>query len=328
MAEQKQKKPKKQSEADFKPGNRITNRKQEVFEIIRHHEEQCYLVKFLETGTLQYVNVRNLHQAFDHSKPYVSGVGYMRSDNPIYMKDGDNARIYQKWFGMIKRCYQGDDPHYENVTVCEEWHNFYNFYYWMTEQCKVSDPGWCIDKDLFSPADHKMYSPETCCLIPGAINSAIQGLSAEELCSDTLTQRTQKSSRSLSRLLVTYEDKLSERVKSTLWNMCEKNGISREIALCNMRIQQLEKQMNDAEKKSANRIAELEAQNADLQKQVRFFESKDFDGEQLQKLYRTMPVRGFVEHGGKIYRLDAAIDLYNILSQVSTAMIGAPRPER
>lgn len=75
------------------------------------------------------------------------------------------------WRSMKARCYSTGYPSYEGCTVCDEWmldyktfanwfiDNLYNCGYEMLE----------LDKDLFS-GERKIYSPETCCLLPKRIN--------------------------------------------------------------------------------------------------------------------------------------------------------------
>ncbi len=74
---------------------------------------------------------------------------------------------------MINRAYNPDNKYYRcyaNVEVCEEWHDRAVFTKWMKsrewEDCE-------LDKDLLEPGN-KVYSPHTCCFIPGSINSLIQ----------------------------------------------------------------------------------------------------------------------------------------------------------
>ena len=55
----------------------------------------------------------------------VYGVGYLGL-NGNHFKNGKKTREYQVWQGMIARCYDGKERHktYENVTVCDRWHNY------------------------------------------------------------------------------------------------------------------------------------------------------------------------------------------------------------
>lgn len=81
---------------------------------------------------------------------------------------------YRKWSSMLKRCYCPNylnaNPTYRDSNVCSEWLDFQNFAGWFYKQNKPSE--YELDKDLFG--DGKVYSPETCCLIPRAINSVIK----------------------------------------------------------------------------------------------------------------------------------------------------------
>lgn len=82
----------------------------------------------------------------------------------------DVCPIYQCWRNMIKRCYypkiQVRYPTYIGCQVDERWRSFMTFREWYLEQ--DSKPGDHLDKDFLG--DGKLYSPETCCLIPGWLN--------------------------------------------------------------------------------------------------------------------------------------------------------------
>ena len=41
--------------------------------------------------------------------------------------NGKNTREYELWRGMLRRCYSGNYPTYENVTVCDRWLCYANF---------------------------------------------------------------------------------------------------------------------------------------------------------------------------------------------------------
>lgn len=77
---------------------------------------------------------------------------------------------YRKWKDMLSRCYsskiQSRFQTYKDCTVAAEWLSFMTFRHWMAEQ-EWEDM--VLDKDIkFS--GNKMYSPETCLLIPQPLN--------------------------------------------------------------------------------------------------------------------------------------------------------------
>ena len=84
----------------------------------------------------------------------------------------DVRRIYE---GMKKRCSFQEGP-YERVRLCEEWQNdfsaFSDWYYKNLWRCKEPLQ---LDKDLLSPKNDKIYSPQTCCLLPRSLNIFLVG---------------------------------------------------------------------------------------------------------------------------------------------------------
>lgn len=49
-----------------------------------------------------------------------------------------HTRLYKVWGGMRARCCNPNNPHYKNyggrgITICDEWHDFENFYKWAME---------------------------------------------------------------------------------------------------------------------------------------------------------------------------------------------------
>lgn len=79
---------------------------------------------------------------------------------------GNKNIHYTIWYNMIKRCYHGNRPTYEDVYVCDEWLNFQNFANWSKDnyiECYE------LDKD-FKNFGNKIYSPENCLYLPRKIN--------------------------------------------------------------------------------------------------------------------------------------------------------------
>lgn len=73
---------------------------------------------------------------------------------------------YRPWLNMLKRCYSGEEPGYQDVAVHEDWWSFNSFRDWYLSQPRQE--GWHLDKDLLG--NGKLYSAATCCLLPGEVN--------------------------------------------------------------------------------------------------------------------------------------------------------------
>lgn len=73
---------------------------------------------------------------------------------------------------MMERC-DKNLKGYEDATVCEEWKNVYTFIMWyMKNTYNTKQWNLQLDKDLFK-LDNKLYSPETCCMLPRGLNILI-----------------------------------------------------------------------------------------------------------------------------------------------------------
>lgn len=98
------------------------------------------------------------------------GDGEYLSKNP----DGTHTEAYRKWHDMLMRCYREKSLQrnsiYRVVKVCDEWLNFQNFAKWYYENKIYIDEEINIDKDIIN-GEEKIYSPETCCVVPKTINS-------------------------------------------------------------------------------------------------------------------------------------------------------------
>lgn len=108
--------------------------------------------------------------------PSVFGVGMIGSKYPMSI-NGKVTKEHLMWRHMIERCF--DDkfknkyPTYKDVTCCDEWLLYDNFYEWLYAQENfkkwTSGDKWCLDKDILIKGN-KLYSPDTCCLVPQDIN--------------------------------------------------------------------------------------------------------------------------------------------------------------
>ena len=105
-------------------------------------------------------------------KRTVRGVGYNTKGKHKSNVNGKPTRVYMIWQGMFNRCYNDYQldrrPNYEGCTVAETWHNFQDFGDWYDNQPHNGDD-FQLDKDILFKGN-KVYSPETCCLVPRQIN--------------------------------------------------------------------------------------------------------------------------------------------------------------
>lgn len=101
-------------------------------------------------------------------EPVMCGIGYRGSENVDCKSES-----YLKWHDMLVRCYNEKfherQPQYKGCTVCEEWLNYSNFKVWY-DQHKIHGMELDLDKDILFKGN-KVYSPETCCFVPHAINT-------------------------------------------------------------------------------------------------------------------------------------------------------------
>ena len=103
----------------------------------------------------------------------VNGVGVNDFEGRVNVA-GKSLPEYSVWKSMLQRCYakksQGQNPAYVGCSVAEEWYSFSNFYRWLHQN--NWEKGLHIDKDLLIEGN-KVYGPDTCCLVPQAINKLL-----------------------------------------------------------------------------------------------------------------------------------------------------------
>lgn len=109
--------------------------------------------------------------------PSVCGVGMIGNKYPVAIGYED-TKEYTVWHRMLRRCFEEKEKvknsTYKDVSCCDEWLLFENFYEWLHSQENFDKwyegERWCLDKDILVKGN-KIYSPETCCLVPININS-------------------------------------------------------------------------------------------------------------------------------------------------------------
>ena len=136
-------------------------------------------VKFLDSFGYE-VNTRvyDLEKGYVKNPfaPAVCGVGYLGVGKYPPSVGGKKTLAYVQWHGVIRRSYdlmhKKKQKSYEKVNVCEEWHCFDTYAEWFYQQ-KGWDKGFQLDKDILGKGV-RVYSPETCCLVPREINTAVK----------------------------------------------------------------------------------------------------------------------------------------------------------
>lgn len=134
-------------------------------------------IKFLDSfGHEEYKQAGSLARG-NFKNPYsrdTFGVGYIGVGRFGAPRKGYHSRIHRVWKSILQRCYNEKDKNnrvrYRGCTVHPDWHNYQNFAEWFdTNYGENSDNDWQVDKDILYKGN-KLYSPETCCLVPRSIN--------------------------------------------------------------------------------------------------------------------------------------------------------------
>lgn len=156
--------------------NIITNEGHEI-EIVEWKGVEKCSIRFkcgLILKDLQYSGVKDGRIKYPFHRS-VFGVGYFGIGVYFQKRGLEVYPAYNVWKNMIERCYS--EKHkiknlsYQNVIVCEKWHNFQNFAEWFHKNYNPETmKGWHLDKDILIKGN-KVYSPDACCFVPPEINT-------------------------------------------------------------------------------------------------------------------------------------------------------------
>ena len=123
----------------------------------------------------------------------IHGVGYFGEGETV----PHNNQEYSNWFEIMTRCYDEKfkwkyPSYYGITTVCDEWCNFQNFRKWYLKN-KYDVPGRLhLDKDILVKGN-KVYSPDTCILVPQRINMMFMDVSSRKTHDKDLPQGISKT---------------------------------------------------------------------------------------------------------------------------------------
>lgn len=155
------------------------NKEGDQMVIVEYNDYKDVTVVFPKTNCkvhTQYVNflkgyVKNYNKVRFGNHGYL-GQGKYKSEGRDSNGNRQHIQAYESWRKMHLRAenFDGEHPSYADVTICEEWWNYQNFAAWFEENYyDIEDDFMCVDKDIINPIS-KIYSPETCCIVPNKIN--------------------------------------------------------------------------------------------------------------------------------------------------------------
>lgn len=152
----------------------------ETIKIIEYNNANDILVEFQDEYKTKihttYQNFKKLEIKNPYS-PSVYGIGKIGVKYPVKINK-KVTKEYNAWKSILERCFdnklKNKRPTYEKAICCNEWLLYENFYEWLHKQPNFNKwhngDKWGLDKDILLKGN-KVYSPETCCLVPVNVNS-------------------------------------------------------------------------------------------------------------------------------------------------------------
>lgn len=151
-----------------------------LMKIIEYNNANDIIVEFQDEYHAKINTIYANYKIGNIANPYFKSILGVAMVGSKYETNNNkkHTKEYTAWFAMLSRCYdkkfKKQRETYADVTCCEEWLNFENFYEWLHKQENfeqwLNGDRWAIDKDILVKGN-KVYSPETCCLVPDRINS-------------------------------------------------------------------------------------------------------------------------------------------------------------
>lgn len=148
--------------------------------IVEYVDSSNIVIEFQDEYRTRIKTRKGRFDSGDVKNPYhptLYGVGIVGNKYPASV-NGKDAKEYKAWSHILERCfsekYKNKQPTYKDVIVCKEWLLYENFYEWIHSQSNFvawyNGVRWGLDKDILVKGS-KIYSPETCCLVPQNVNN-------------------------------------------------------------------------------------------------------------------------------------------------------------
>lgn len=154
------------------------NRMGTEMKIIEYNNSSNIVVEFQDEHKAKvrttYVNFqrRQVRNPYDKT---VYGVGYLGEGKyKVYIDQEHLEPVYNVWRTLLGRCctekHRKQFPAYIDCQVYDEWLCYQNFAQWWNDNIYyVGNERMHLDKDI-KYAGNKLYSPETCIIVPQSIN--------------------------------------------------------------------------------------------------------------------------------------------------------------
>lgn len=138
---------------------------------------------------------RDVHNNFYKNLVYVNNTEYMDLEREVITIDELGRQqeytpyitlksnvAYSIWNGIYNRCYKNSDSDYEGSTMCDNWKNDKDSMaeWWNSNYYECDGESMAVDKDLLFPGN-KVYSPETCCILPQTLNTMLSNCKKHRL---------------------------------------------------------------------------------------------------------------------------------------------------
>ena len=163
-------------------GYRAYSREGSMFEVIEYVDSQNVIIEFQDKWHYKTKTSWQKVKNGSIKNPYLPNkYGGIVGTNKDIDEDENfsisTSKEYNFWFNILCRCkdekFKKDNHTYTDCAIDDRWLYFWDFYKWLHSQENFHkwnySNGWAIDKDILIK-NNKIYSPETCCLVPMNVN--------------------------------------------------------------------------------------------------------------------------------------------------------------
>ena len=190
----------------------------DYFEIVEYVNSINVKIRFLDGSNYETVAPLNSIKSGYVKNPYHRyKYGQILGEGPYSRKD--HTKIYDTWHGIFVRINQPGP--YSKTSICEEWLNFQVFAAWYENYLSMLNLDYIyqLDKDVFQwNQEYKIYSPQTCCLIPTNMNNILGGLFTERKQYPDLPIGVYRSDTVAERYTATIQYNINDRVNLGSYN--------------------------------------------------------------------------------------------------------------